>query len=342
MSDTRTVSWRVPEGITTWVAPDPVNQPMIRHYMEAVGDENPVYQDEEAARAVGLPGVVAPPAMLQAWLMRGLKATLELERERDSGSSGAQSPQDEVFAALDAAGFTSVVATNCEQEYFRPLVLGDRLSGTSRVESISEEKATALGPGHFVTTLTEIRDEAGEQVATMRFRVLKFRPKENAPESGAEEKHGEASTTGGRVGLGRRPRPAITRDNAFFFEAAREHRLVAQRCSSCGELRHPPQPGCPSCRSLDWEEQEVSGSGTVYSFVVVHHPKVPGFDYPLVVALVELEEGLRIVANIDGAPPEAVRIGMPVCVGFLDDGGDLSIPVFHPEEAVLAGVRGSH
>ena len=88
---------------------DAVNQPMIRHWVEAVGDENPVYTDPEAAARSVHGGIVAPPVMLQAWVMRGVKP-----RPRAGGNA-----QDELMVLLDDAGFTSVVATNCEQEYVR-------------------------------------------------------------------------------------------------------------------------------------------------------------------------------------------------------------------------------
>jgi uncharacterized protein len=157
--------------------PDAVNQAMIRHWVEAIGDENPVYTDEAAARANGFPGVIAPPTMLQAWIMRGYKATAELAVVRAAGRPGpGGNPADELMGVLDEGGFTSVVATNCEQEYVRPVVLGDRLSVSSSIESVSAEKQTGLGIGHFVTTLLDFTDEKGETVASMRFRILKFRP----------------------------------------------------------------------------------------------------------------------------------------------------------------------
>jgi uncharacterized protein len=157
--------------------PDAVNQAMIRHWVEAMGDENPVYLDEEAARANGFPGVIAPPTMLQAWIMRGYKATAELAEARAAGRvSEGGTPADELMAVLDEGGFTSVVATNCEQEYHRPVVLGDRLSVSSSIETVSPEKQTGLGVGHFITTLLDFTDQNGEPVASMRFRILKFRP----------------------------------------------------------------------------------------------------------------------------------------------------------------------
>lgn len=296
-------------------APDPVNQPMIRHWVEAMGDENPVYVDEAAARQAGFTGVVAPATMLQAWTMRGYRRSMAAEQARQQGSppQGPPEPLEELFALLDGRGFTSVVATDCEQEYRRPLVLGDQLRGRTVIETVSAEKSTALGAGHFITTRTDYTDEAGEPVATMRFRILRFRPRPPAAPPRPL-----------------RPRPSVTPDNAFFFEGARRGKLLVQRCSSCGRLRHPPAPSCAVCRSLEWEAAESSGRATLYSYVVVHHPQVPAFDYPLVVGLGELEEGTRLVADVVGIDPGDVRIGMALVTDMLAVDPELTLPVFRP------------
>jgi uncharacterized OB-fold protein/acyl dehydratase len=282
---------------------DPVNQPMIRHWCEAIGDVNPVYTDPDAARASVHGGVVAPPVMLQAWVMRGI-------RPRPTTGGNAR---DELMAVLDAAGFTSVVATDCEQEYHRYLRLGDHLSMTSTIESISDEKTTALGAGHFITTRSDYHDGRGELVASMRFRILKFRPAERRARDRPK-----------------RPRPAVTQDNAFFFEGARRGELLIQRCTSCALLRHPPHPMCSRCRSLDWDTVAASGRATLYSFVVVHYPEVPAFDYPLMVGLVELEEGTRLVSDVIGVEPEDVRVGMPLELEMVAFDDELTLPQFHP------------
>jgi uncharacterized OB-fold protein/acyl dehydratase len=283
---------------------DPVNIPMIRHWCEAIGDENPVYLDEVAAKASVHGGIVAPPVMLQAWVMRGIKPR--------PATGGALT--DELYRLLDRRGFTSVVATNCEQEYHREVRPGDHLSTIAMIESVSDEKKTALGVGHFVTTRIKYVDQHGEPVADMRFRILKFKPpaKSNAAERPP------------------RPRPAITHDNAFFFEGAKAGKLLIQRCASCGKLRHPPRPVCPYCRSLEWNTLEASGRGSVYSFVVNHHPQIPAFDYPLAVGLIELEEGTRLVSDIVGIDPSDVKVGMLVQAEFLECDADLTLPVFRP------------
>jgi uncharacterized protein len=134
-----------------------------------------------------------------------------------------------------------------------------------------------------------------------------------------------------------RPRPARTLDNSFWFDGAQEHRLLIQRCASCGTLRHPPLPACGVCGSFEWDTVESSGRGTLYSFVVVHYPQVPAFEYPLPIGLVELEEGTRVVANLQGVEPSDVRIGMALRAEFIDCDDDLSLPVFVPDGTRDAG-----
>jgi uncharacterized OB-fold protein/acyl dehydratase len=310
-------------GLSTGVntrGQDPVNLPMIRHWVEAMGDHNPVYVDDAAAREAGFPGIIAPPTMLQAWIMRGLRASLESDRARSEGEVRADSPSDNLMALLDRAGFTSVVATNCDQHYVRPLVPGDHLEASSIIDAVSGEKATGLGVGHFITTRLEFTDQNGGPVATMKFRILKFKPRPTAAASASAE----------ATPRPKRPRPALTQDNSFFFEGAKQHRLLIQRCTNCGTLRHPPRPACAHCRSFEWEAATASGRGTIYSFVVNHYPQVPAFDYPLVVALVELEEGTRLVANVSGITPGDMAIGLPVVADFVAFDEDLTLPVFRP------------
>jgi uncharacterized protein len=302
---------------------EPVNTAMIRHWVEAMGDYNPVYVDDAAAKEAGFPGVIAPPTMLQAWTMRGLRLHQDVDAARKAGT-GSSGVQDQVMRLLDAAGFTSVVATNCEQHYERPLVPGDEITVSAVMESISPEKATGLGVGHFVTDRLDYSDATGALVATMRFRILKFRPRPDAASAGADG--GELASRP------KRPRPALTQDNSFFFEGAKEGKLLIQRCSECGTLRHPPRPACPNCRSFTWDALRASGRGTIYSFVVNHYPQVPAFDYPLIVALVELEEGTRLVANVSHMTPETTAIGMPVIAEFETFDDELSLPVFRPAD----------
>ena len=281
---------------------DAVNQPMIRHWCDAVGDSNPIYTDSEAAAASVQGEIVAPPTMLQAWTMKGLVPP-------PSEGGGAQ---DELMGLLDGAGFTSVVATNCDQEYERYLHIGDLLTSESVIEGVSPLKRTALGEGHFVTTRTDFKDQDGQLVGTMRFRILKFRP--------PEKKESPAP----------RPRPPRNQDNAFFWEGVDRGELLIQRCTSCGRLRHPPRPMCPNCQSLEWGTVASSGRGEVYSFIVPHHPQVPMFEYPYVVAVIALEEGTRLISNVIDIDPADVQIGMPVEVRFVAVDDELTLPLFAP------------
>jgi len=87
---------------------------------------------------------------------------------------------------------------------------------------------------------------------------------------------------------------------------------------------------CARCRSLEWDTVEATGRGTLYSFVVNHHPQVPAFDYPLVVGLVQLEEGTRLVSNVIGVDPADVRVGMPLELEMVAFDDELTLPQFHP------------
>jgi uncharacterized OB-fold protein/acyl dehydratase len=284
---------------------------MIRHWCDAMEDHNPAYTDPEfAARSVH-GSLVAPPAMLNAWLMPGLPGH----------RGGAESPTSTLLRKLDAAGFTSVVATDSEHEYLRYLRLGDQLVSEQHVEDVSPEKQTALGVGHFFTTVTSYRTPEGEEVGRMRFRMLKFRPGTGRiPES-------DAAPDAPRPA---RPHPGISRDTRFFWDGLKEGELRIQRCPECSALHHPPMVRCPGCGSYDLVHTVASGRGRVYSFVEPVHPKVAAFDYPLVVGLVELEEGTRLLSNIVDVDPERVSIGMPVECVFREFAPELTLPLFRP------------
>lgn len=127
--------------------------------------------------------------------------------------------------------------------------------------------------------------------------------------------------------------PSITPDTQFFWDGVRDNRLLIQRCTACGTLRHPPRPMCPRCNALTWDTVESSGRGEVFSFVMPLHPPYPWFDYPYIVVLVDLEEGVRLVSNLCDVAPDDVTIGMPVEVFYetFDDG--LVLPQFRPAPA---------
>ncbi|WP_069769226.1 bifunctional MaoC family dehydratase N-terminal/OB-fold nucleic acid binding domain-containing protein [Streptomyces sp. LUP30] len=318
------------------VGRDPVNAPMIRHWCEAMGDANPAYAG---------PGAIAPPTMLQAWIMGGL-----------SGHAGRTQAYDELLALLDGAGCTAVVATDCEQEYVRPLHPGDEVAFDTVIESVSRRKTTKLGAGHFVTTRTEIR-VGGTLVGTHRFRILKYAPAARQPEPGtattatksgatakATEKKSEAPGATEAPGAmevaeatevkrpERRPRPVVNRDNAGFWAGVRDHRFLIQRCAACDTLRFPWLPGCNACGSAEWDTVDADGDGTVFSYVVMHHPAFPAFSPPYAVGLIELAEGVRVISDVVDVPYDKVRIGMPVTLDFRVYDDDLTLPVFRARE----------
>jgi uncharacterized OB-fold protein len=130
-----------------------------------------------------------------------------------------------------------------------------------------------------------------------------------------------------------RPGPVVTADSAVFWDAAAERRLVAQRCGECGRLRHPPRPMCPHCHSLSIDVVPLSGRGTLYSYSVLHHPQHPAFDYPVLAALVDLDEGVRVVSSLSGVEPADIHIGMALEVDFEARDGGTAVPIFRPRVA---------
>jgi uncharacterized OB-fold protein/acyl dehydratase len=316
-------------------ARDPVNLPTIRNWTDAIGDANPVYTDADfAARSVH-GHLVAPPAMVQVWTMQGLQPPTV-----DVGTD----PLGHMMRTLDEAGFRSVVATNCAQTYHRYLRHGELLSLRSELTDVVGPKRTALGEGWFVST-KNIWYSGGEAVAEMDWRVLKFRAA-SAALAGSETAADAALQTAGAARpasaesgpLGPVMRPPVSPDTAFFWAGTQVGELRIQRCGECGALRHPPGPACLSCGSTrDQGFTVASGTGTVYSYVVHHHPAVPGKRLPMVIALVELTEGVRLMAELTGTEPDQVEIGMPVRASFLRIDDQLALPAWRADERGAPG-----
>ena len=319
----------------------PVNLPVIENWVEAIGDANPVYTDEEYAAASVHGGLVAPPAMAQVWTMPGLRRPAE-------GSD----PMSQIVGVLEDAGFTSVVATNSDHVYRRYVRHGERLTLRVALAGITGPKRTALGEGWFFTT-RHTWYSGDEVVATMDFRILKFRPPgardavpaaspgptgsaapaappvatgSAAPAASAAPSASAAPPAAGEFVL----RPVISQDTAFFWDGLAAGELRIQRCPACGTLRHPPGPMCARCGCADPGCQVAAGTATVFSYVVHHHPPVPGKTLPLVIALAELDEGVRVLAEMPGLRPDQVWIGMPVRIGFLRVDDSLTLPAWYP------------
>lgn len=125
--------------------------------------------------------------------------------------------------------------------------------------------------------------------------------------------------------------PIQTIDSAFFWSACEEKKLVVQACGSCGKLWHPPRPICPDCHSVEKEPRQLSGKGSILSWVRPVHPPAFGFDTPPVVILVELEEGVRLVSNFEGE--NAPEFGQKVEVNFTPTKSGKTLPIFQPVES---------
>jgi uncharacterized OB-fold protein/acyl dehydratase len=273
----------------------PVNQPMVEHWLDAMGDKNPIYVDEAAAKAAGHPGVVAPPAMIQVWTMMGL-----------GGVRPDDDPLGKILQLFDDAGYIGVVATNCEQTYHRYLRPGEEVSVAAELTDVVGPKQTALGEGFFITQ--KITWQVGdEDVAEMMWRIMKFKPADSQPGQQVPDDLDAESMM----------RPASSRDTKFFWDGVNAHELRIQKRPD-GSLHHPPVPAIWQDKEAPIEYQVASGKGTVFSFVVHHAPKVPGRRLPFVIALVELDEGVRMLGELRNVDPAKVEIGMPVRAMYID------------------------
>jgi uncharacterized protein len=312
-------------------ARDPVNLPAIRNWTDAIGDTNPLYTDADFASRSVHGQLVAPPAMVQVWTMPGLQPP--------TAGGGESDPLGQMMRTLDEAGFPAVVATNCAQTYHRYLRHGELLSLRAELTEVSGPKHTALGEGWFVTTRNTWYS-GDEPVAEMDWRVLKFRPRADRQDPPGTTGTGSAGGPTGTppAGLGPAMRPPPSPDTEFFWAGTKAGELRIQRCGECGALRHPPGPACLSCGALRNQGYQVAaGTGTVYSYVVHRHPPVPGKQLPIVVALVELTEGPRVMAELTGTDPEKVYIGMPVRTSFIRIDDDLILPGWRPDQRGLPG-----
>jgi uncharacterized OB-fold protein len=308
-------------------ARDPVNLPMIENWVEAIGEMNPVYTDPVFAAGSVHGALVSPPAMAQVWTMPG-------QRVAGDGSD----PMSQIVKVLEDAGYTSVVATNSDHVFRRYVRLGERLSLRVALAELIGPKRTALGEGWFFTTRNTWYC-GDEVVATMDFRILKFRPPAAAngqaasgqPRAAAQAAAaGQDAAAGPAAPAGFVLRPVISPDTKFFWDGMAAGELRIQRCDGCGALRHPPGPLCPRCGSPDPGYVVAAGTGTVFSYVVHHHPPVPGKRLPLVIALVELDEGVRVLGEMTGVGPDQVSVDMPVRIEFLRIDGELTLPAWRP------------
>lgn len=125
-----------------------------------------------------------------------------------------------------------------------------------------------------------------------------------------------------------RIKPPMGHDNAWWWEMAAQNKLAIQRCTQCQTLRHPPVPVCEQCHSLEWDSIESSGQGTICSYTVLTHPQFPGYDYPLIIVLIDLEEGVRITSSLIHCEPADVDFGLAVRMEMHEDPDGFKLPMF--------------
>ena len=212
------------------------------------------------------------------------------------GDRPGDDPIGPIMELFDGAGFVGVVATNCDQTYHRYLRPGEDVSVVAELTDVVGPKNTALGEGYFISQ--RITWQVGdEDVAEMDWRILKFRP--------ADADQPQAAAVPDDLDADAMMRPASSRDTKFFWDGVNAHELRIQKRGD-GRLQHPPVPALWQDKEAPVDYVVASGKGTVFSFVVHHAPKVPGRTLPFVIALVELEEGVRMLGELRGVDPAAV------------------------------------
>ena len=127
--------------------------------------------------------------------------------------------------------------------------------------------------------------------------------------------------------------PIVTPDAKFFWDGADRGEFLGQKCGDCDRFVFPPRPMCPFCHSLDRLTVPLSGRGTVHAWTIPRHPAPFGFKEPPVVAVIELEEGIRFVSNVIGVKPGDMVMDMPVEVTFEATMKEHQVPVFRPAAA---------
>ena len=260
-------------------APEPVNESMIRHWCEAMGDANPVYTDADAAARTVHGGIVAPPTMLQGWTLRGIEMAdpgADAEEQADRAARAAErvrlhvGRRDQLRPDLHALPASRRPAS----------------PATTVIESISEEKATALGIGYFINTRDVYRDQHGEEVGSM----LVPRAEVQAGTAAGRGRARAPAAPPAEADAAPRRRAATTTPGGGTASRAASCRSSAAR--ACGVLRHPPRPMCGACQSIEWDSvpprraaapSTATRCSTIRSFL--------GYDYPLVCAVDRARRG---------------------------------------------------
>ena len=292
---------------------NPVTRTQIWQWCMAMGDQNPLYLDDAYRSAnTDFSAAVAPPTMMQMWTMRAVNG--------DHGPGSTRQNPYEILQIMEQHGFAGVMAVSYDQTFHRYLQEGDHVTSYSTIINISDLKTTGIGKGFFVTEKAEFVDQNNEVFAEALITYFQYQTAPKAP--GAKK-----ASAPGKIN---RVHPVENQDTQHFWQGLRDGKLLIQRCKSCSTLRHPPQPMCEKCQSLQWDTVESAGKGTLYTYTVMHYPEIPPFDYPNVIVLVELDEGVRIASQLINCKPDAVQIGMKVEMKITQVQDGMSLPLFQP------------
>lgn len=242
------------------------------------------------------------------------------------GYDEPRNEQQRLHNLLASNGYTGVLGTNTEENYARYLKIGERISAHTVIDDISEEKATGVGSGYFITTRTRFENQLGEELGSMMFRVLRFKP---AAQQAATS--GRGATDDSLAQKPSRIKPPMGHDNGWWWDRVSKDEIIPiQRCTDCQKLRHPPRPMCDDCGSQDFDSIAASGKATIHTFTVIHYPQVPGYEYPIIAIVVDLEEGERMASTLVECKPEDVSIGMRIEAMIHEDEDGFKIPFFRP------------
>lgn len=279
-----------------------VSRTQVWQWCAAMGDTNPLYLEGEAA--------IAPPTMLQMWAFR------DVHGKYAPGSTDKDTY--EVLTRLNQLGYSGSVAVSYDQTYHSYLKEGDQVHNFSTIINITDKKSTGLGEGYFVTERAEYYNQDDELFGEAEVTYFKYLP--------PEQSVAPASTSAARKI--ERIRPVENYDSKHYWQGLRDGKLLIQKCDVCATHRHPPQPMCERCQSLNWSSTESNGKGTIHSFTVMHYPEIPPFDYPNAIVLVDLNEGVRITSQLAGVEPDEIKIGSAVTAHITEVQEGLSLPIF--------------
>ncbi|MBV1919036.1 MAG: OB-fold domain-containing protein [Pseudomonadales bacterium] len=292
---------------------NPVNRTQVWQWCTAMGDNNPLYLDDEYRQDTEFDDVTAPPTMMQMWSMRDAQGNY-------APGSTDKNPY-ELLSVLEDNGYAGIMAVSYDQTFHRYLQEGERAHHYTTLVNMTDLKTTGMGKGFFVTELAEFLTDDEEKFAEAIITYFQYETPKKQP---------GAKKPGSDIQKITRVHPVENYDNAHFWQGLRDGELLIQKCDSCATLRHPPQPMCSECQSLNWSTIAASGKGSIYTYTVMHYPEIPPFDYPNDIALIELEEGVRIATQLTDIKPDDIKIGMDVEMVLTEVQDDMTLPLFGP------------